>query len=398
MNRAARQPDSKPAAGQRNARSGRRKRATGENAAMRLVIGGSWQGKREHVKRKYGLADAEILQVTAQTLPEVLPSIGSLHNMENGGQNISLHNSTMSDTENPCGGIRCVSGLHHYIRHLMASVQNAEEPAVPILEHIRAFSRRCPDIILICDEVGGGIVPVERAERDYRECVGRVLCGLAEEAESVERVYCGIAQTIKRTVYVALIRHGATESNRYRRYLGLTDESLSGEGIDALQARLAAGLYPPASRVLTSPLGRCRQTARILYPDIAEEVVPELRETDFGLFEGKNYGELEADEKLRDSYRAWVDSGGSLPFPEGESLAQSTERCSRAFLRLLPEMEGTTALIVHGGTIMGILSACAEPRRAYYDYWRENGAGYLCRVELTGDGGLYRMKIERELA
>ena len=47
---------------------------------------------------------------------------------------------------------------------------------------------------------------------------------------------------------------------------------------------------------------------------------------------------------------------------------------------------------------MGILSACAEPRQPYYDYWRENGTGYLCRVELTGDGGLYRMEIERELA
>ena len=347
---------------------------------MRLVIGGSWQGKREYVKKKYGLEDGEICQVEPGEFPVGLLSAEGLHNFENGTE------------------LRCISGLHHYVRQLMAEEQTAEEQAVCILERLRALIRRRPALILICDEVGDGIVPAERAERDYRECVGRVLCGLAGEAESVERVYCGIARTIKRTVRVALIRHGATESNRHKRYLGLTDEPLSGEGISALLGRQAAGVYPSVTRVFTSPLGRCRQTAQILYPGIESEVVPELRETDFGLFEGKNYEELTADGTLRDSYQAWVDSGGSLPFPQGESLAQSSERCSRAFRRLLPALGETAAFIVHGGTIMGILSACAQPRRAYYDYWRENGSGYLCRVELTGDGGLYRMEIERELA
>ncbi len=337
---------------------------------MRLVIGGSWQGKREYVKRKYGLGDAEICQATPQDFPEE-----------------ALRG----------GRIRCISGLHHCIRRLMAEEQKAEDTAAAVLERLRAWIVNCPELILVCDEVGGGIVPAERKERDYRECVGRVLCGLAGEAESVERVCCGLGQTIKRTVHVALIRHGATESNRYRRYLGLTDEPLSGEGIAALRKRLSSGLYPPVGRVFTSPLCRCGQTAKLLYPDVEAEVVPELRETDFGLFEGKNYAELKADETLRDSYQAWVDGGGSIPFPGGESLAQSTERCSLAFRRLLPAIEGTAALVVHGGTIMGIMSACAKPRRAYYDYWRENGTGYLCRVELTGDGGLYRMEIEREL-
>ncbi len=322
---------------------------------MRLVIGGSWQGKRAYVNRRYGPEDA-----------------GS--------------------------GFACIDGLHNYIKEWMAACGPDEEPFSYVMDRVGEQIRRCPDVIVICDEVGGGIVPVEKEERTYRECVGRVLCELAREADSVERVYCGIAQTIKHTVHVALIRHGATADNLHRRYLGLTDAPLCETGIAALHRQKASGIYPPVGRVVTSPLSRCRQTAQILYPDIAGEVVQEFRETDFGLFEGRNHAELQADRELCGSYQAWVDSGGSLPFPGGESLAQSTKRCSRAFLRLLPTLKETTAFVVHGGTIMGILSACAEPRQGYYDYWRENGTGYLCRVELTGDGGLYRMRIERELA
>ena len=51
--------------------------------------------------------------------------------------------------------------------------------------------------IIISDEIGNGIVPLEPFEREYRERVGRILVRLAERAEEVERVICGIAQKIK---------------------------------------------------------------------------------------------------------------------------------------------------------------------------------------------------------
>ena len=54
-----------------------------------------------------------------------------------------------------------------------------------------------PDCIILCDEVGCGIVPLERAEREYRELVGRIQILLAERAVSVERIICGISQKIK---------------------------------------------------------------------------------------------------------------------------------------------------------------------------------------------------------
>ena len=53
------------------------------------------------------------------------------------------------------------------------------------------------DCIFICDEIGNGIVPMEKQEREYRERVGRLLIRLAGEAETVERIICGIGQKIK---------------------------------------------------------------------------------------------------------------------------------------------------------------------------------------------------------
>ena len=54
-----------------------------------------------------------------------------------------------------------------------------------------------PDVILICDEVGCGVVPVEPAQRARREAVGRLWCRLAERAERVERIFCGLPMVLK---------------------------------------------------------------------------------------------------------------------------------------------------------------------------------------------------------
>ena len=54
-----------------------------------------------------------------------------------------------------------------------------------------------PDVILICDEVGCGVVPVERERRSWREQVGRLCCRLAARAERVERIFCGLPMVLK---------------------------------------------------------------------------------------------------------------------------------------------------------------------------------------------------------
>ena len=51
--------------------------------------------------------------------------------------------------------------------------------------------------VVICDEVGSGIVPMERAERDARDACGRLCITLAADAERVVRMVCGIPTVLK---------------------------------------------------------------------------------------------------------------------------------------------------------------------------------------------------------
>lgn len=196
-------------------------------------------------------------------------------------------------------------------------------------------------------------------------------------------------------IALTLIRHGKTKANREHRYLGRTDEELSEDGKKEILDQKAAGSYPALEEtdvIFASPMKRCKQTAELLYPGREPLVIAEFREMDFGAFEGKNYKELQDDAR----YQAWIDSDGTLPFPEGESQESFQERCCDGFLRMLEllgkmdsdeeaaEMPGEASVqrrvtaVVHGGTIMALLSAYGEG--AYFDYQCENGGGYQCEV------------------
>lgn len=170
---------------------------------------------------------------------------------------------------------------------------------------------------------------------------------------------------------VFLIRHGQTQWNAERRYIGETDQPLCPQGRAALLGRTG----PPADRLWVSPLRRCRETAALLYPGMAQQVVPALRECSFGAFEGRTYQEL------RDSpaYRQWLDTAGAAAPPGGEGKADFQARVVWAFLSLMEEEPaGTAALVVHGGTIMALMEAL-ESSGAFYRWQVGNGEGLRCR-------------------
>lgn len=50
---------------------------------------------------------------------------------------------------------------------------------------------------VLCREVGCGLVPIDPADRAWREAVGRLACRLAEEAQGVVRLWCGLPAWIK---------------------------------------------------------------------------------------------------------------------------------------------------------------------------------------------------------
>ena len=54
-----------------------------------------------------------------------------------------------------------------------------------------------PGVVILCDEVGCGVVPVDPAERAWREETGRLCCDLAQRAQRVERIFCGLSMVLK---------------------------------------------------------------------------------------------------------------------------------------------------------------------------------------------------------
>ena len=79
------------------------------------------------------------------------------------------------------------------LNHLETWLKTETDP-MPALE---AYLSRHPDAVILCDEVGCGVVPMDRLDRDWRERVGRTCCALAARAELVVRVYCGIPTVLK---------------------------------------------------------------------------------------------------------------------------------------------------------------------------------------------------------
>ncbi len=184
-------------------------------------------------------------------------------------------------------------------------------------------------------------------------------------------------------ITLVLIRHGATRANKEHKYAGKTDEALIEEGKKELEEYRKLQYYPDADVLFTSPMKRCMQTAEILYPKLKPVRVKDWEEMDFGAFEGKSYKELQGDKR----YQAWIDSHGTLPFPEGESREEFIARCRKGFQYMREKLKQTEAekepqtigMIVHGGTIMALLSTYGDGD--YFDYQTANGKGYICTVK-----------------
>ena len=129
---------------------------------MKLIIGGYAQGKLNYAVTKYNVAEDHIFEIVLPTSEELEKLTGTI----------------------------IVSSLHKWIRKRIKEGGRPEE-------EISSFVKKNPDCIIICDEIGNGIVPMDPFERVYRERTGRILVKLAKDAEEVERVVCGIAQKIK---------------------------------------------------------------------------------------------------------------------------------------------------------------------------------------------------------
>lgn len=150
---------------------------------MEVYFGGAFQGKLEYVLEKKGclkVADGAGCSLKdikeAQVLNHLHLYIKRLTYKEG-----AAYNTTVDDTITTDDTITA----------------NTTAKTMPAAEIINDIYEANPDIILICDEVGGGIVPLKKEDRIYRETVGRALCCAVKKSDRVERVMCGIGQCLK---------------------------------------------------------------------------------------------------------------------------------------------------------------------------------------------------------
>ena len=195
-----------------------------------------------------------------------------------------------------------------------------------------------------------------------------------------------------------LIRHLKTPGNEKRQYIGSTDEDLSEQEVLNFKKKCKQASYPQVQQVIVSPMKRCVQTAELIYLNMQMQLEPLLKECDFGIFEGKTYEEL----KDRAEYQAWLDSAGTIAFPEGEEQKEFRSRCVRGMLcqvdRLCEENVESAAFVVHGGTIMAALEQLAEDQKDFYHWQVENGGGYRMLVdEDEWKSGIHRFREIQKL-
>ena len=183
-----------------------------------------------------------------------------------------------------------------------------------------------------------------------------------------------------KSYYIHFIRHGAINPTLRGRYIGVTDVPLSDKGKIEIRKLDATMAYPYAKVVFTSPLKRCTQTARIIYPDIEPLVIDHLSECHFGEWENKSAAELAGDE----TFKKWLAGDPSVKPPRGESNADFTRRICLVFESIVDGLikTGTTdaAIVTHGGVMTTLLSVYGIPQAKPFDWVCDNGYGYSLRI------------------
>ena len=329
---------------------------------MELIIGGACQGKKEYAISHFGLKDSEIFTCT-----------------EDEDLNLTA---------------RCIDHLERYLRRCTAEDR---EPAAP-----EAFRK---DAVLICEDITCGIVPINALDRKWRELTGRYLQRLTGAGADVTRVFCGFAQKLgkidkcelpekeelskagieepkadpSRTRQILLLRHGRTRANEEHLYCGSTDLPLSEEGRKCLMQK--RGVYGTEwESFYTSGLIRTKETMELLFGEQkTAKAEPDLKEMDFGDFEGKSYEMLKDDQ----AYREWISGDNERNIcPGGESGEQMRKRVLCALDRILQNDPAKRIVIVtHGGPIAAIMQQFfPEKNLNRYEWQPECGEGYLLRI------------------
>lgn len=157
-------------------------------------------------------------------------------------------------------------------------------------------------------------------------------------------------------VTLLLVRHATTIANEEGLWIGHMESEISSKGkaeLKKLKKRLS---YWQIEKCFVSPSQRTLDTVSATVDSfIPIEQVEELREIDFGRFEGKSF--KWAKEHVPEEIQKMIEEGDDYFYPEGESLKTAHQRMKGWLTGWLgSKPEGTYMICAHGGTIRSILS------------------------------------------
>ena len=190
------------------------------------------------------------------------------------------------------------------------------------------------------------------------------------------------------TIRLFLIRHGETLANREFRYVGARDDELSSTG--EVQAEQLAEALTPLSldAVYSSPLRRAYHTAAAIAAPHQLEVITskELRECDFGQWEGLSHAEVLARGPENVALLQQWQRDAYITPPGGESFAHMQERVNAFVEELARTHDGQTVVLVsHVGPIKVLLAtALAAPLSASFRIFLDPAT--ISVVDWRGDG------------
>jgi alpha-ribazole phosphatase len=149
-----------------------------------------------------------------------------------------------------------------------------------------------------------------------------------------------------------LLRHAKHAASESRSFIGSTDIELSAEGRHQADAMIPFLQEHQPERCLCSPLVRCRETISS-FAGITKEIDVDLREADFGRWEGKSFEQIQ--EMDSDAVAQWANFDLNFSFPGGERLSDFCDRIDRVAESIAGCPENTILAVTHAGVIRALI-------------------------------------------
>ena len=154
---------------------------------------------------------------------------------------------------------------------------------------------------------------------------------------------------------ITIIRHGETMWNVQKRIQGQRNSKLSENGITQAELVAKALVKREFDVLVSSDLGRAIETAKIINKQLLlpHEYNANLRERSFGIFEGKNFAEIE--EKYPEEFLRYKERNPEFVVPGGESIEQMYKRITSEIESVARKFKDQKVLIVSHGLVLEMM-------------------------------------------